>query len=502
MTDPSPTPSTTDALALRPGTRVGKYTVVRRLAVGGMAELYLVRAGGAAGFERTFALKRVRPLLASDSAFVEMFLREARLAASLDHPNVARVIDVGEVKGEYFLVMELVHGRSLREVLSATAPGRISLESGLTIVHAAAGGLHHAHDARRPTGEPLHIVHRDVSPSNVLVSFVGEVKVVDFGIAKALADTCQTRGESVKGKIGYMSPEQCLGDMVDRRSDVFALGILLYEVTTGRRLFTGDSQFGVMNRTLLGRYDRPSAVVPGYPDELEAVVLRALQVQPKARYPTARALQDDLENVAKSCGLALTSVAVETMMRSAFGPTPAPDEGSDDVVSFSPDTQSEPRSRSRTRTRVPWFVPWLASGATAAVVVTGVLWNAGARHSEAAVATVANAPAVVAPDSAPATAPEPSSRAPVIAAPLPPTNAGDQDVATAVREAAPESAPREEEPAPRPGTSQAPELGEKPPTAAKNGGRTRSGDSKRSTKRPRKPGGQPTPKRPLFLEGM
>jgi serine/threonine-protein kinase len=314
-----------DPHALRPGTRLGKYTILRRFAVGGMAELYLAKATGAAGFEKVFALKRVRPVLASDRDFVEMFLREARIAACLDHPNIARVIDVGHAGMDYFFVMEFVHGESLRNVLKAGADrAGIPIECGVAIIHAAARGLHHAHEATKPTGEPLLIVHRDVSPSNVLVSFHGDVKVVDFGIAKALAETRQTSAGVLKGKVGYMSPEQCIGDPVDRRSDVFGLGILLYEVTTCRRLFTGESQFAVMNQVMRGRFERPRDVVDDYPADLEDVVLAALRVEPEARQPTAEALQLDLERVAKQHGFGLSPRVLEDMMRGMFGERPAP----------------------------------------------------------------------------------------------------------------------------------------------------------------------------------
>ncbi|HWB77352.1 MAG TPA: serine/threonine-protein kinase [Nannocystaceae bacterium] len=473
------TPTGLDALALVPGMRVGKYVVVRRLAVGGMAELYLVRAAGAAGFERAFALKRVRPLFAGDPGFIEMFLREARLAASLDHPNVARVLDVGEAMGEYFLVMELVHGRSLREVLSATSSrGGVELECALTIVHAAAGGLHHAHEARKPNGDPLEIIHRDVSPSNVLVSFTGEVKLVDFGIAKALADTCQTRGESVKGKIGYMSPEQCLGDTVDRRSDVFALGILLYEVTTGRRLFTGDSQFGVMNRTLLGHYERPTAVVPDYPPELEAVVVRALQREPDARYGTARELQDDLEQIARARGLALTARPVEAMMHATFG---APPEPAEELASIEAPTQHDagtdavPTVLEPRRPRKRAVAPWIAAVVAAGVGGAALLWAVGAPRSEASVA----APAITSAASTPVATREVAASPAPIVAPAP---------AVIARDVAPsETIASTPAPAPAPAKVAAPE---------------RSSTSKRSSRRARKPRASRSPNKPLFLDGM
>ena len=235
-------------------TRLGKYEVLFSLATGGMARIYVGRSTGIGAFERHVVLKLILPEKANDTIAINMFLDEARLASSLNHQNVAQVFDVGEDAGIHFLAMEFVHGQDLRSVLAtAGAAGtRIPYELGLAIVGGAAAGLHHAHERRGPDGKPLGIVHRDVSPSNIMIGYDGSIKVLDFGIAKAAARSAETVSGVIKGKFAYMSPEQCRGRDVDRRSDVFALGIILYEITTQHRCFRAESDFDTMHRIVTG----------------------------------------------------------------------------------------------------------------------------------------------------------------------------------------------------------------------------------------------------------
>ncbi len=286
-----------------------------------MAELYLAKARGIAGFEKPCVLKLVLPHLADDRAFAEMFLAEARLAATLDHPNVVHVVDIGEVGGEYFFVMEYVHGRDVRALLRAR-PGAIPLPAALTIAHGIAEGLHYVHEQRDGDGKFLGLVHRDVSPSNVMVRFDGCVKLVDFGIAKATEQRNATRTGILKGKVHYMSPEQCEGHTIDRRTDVFALGILLYEMTTGRTLFTGANDYYVMSRIVRGIYARPREVDPAYPEALERIVLRALARDPAERYVSAQALQLDLEAYARDARISLSPRVLAQTMLELFGDVP------------------------------------------------------------------------------------------------------------------------------------------------------------------------------------
>ncbi len=319
------TAATAKAELLAPGAQVGRYHLLRRLAIGGMAELHLACAEGVAGFQKVVVLKRVLPHLAADRSFVDLFLNEARLAANLDHPNLVQVMDIGEADGEYFYVMEYVHGRNARELLGEAANrGGMPLSVALAVVIATASGLHHAHERTDLEGRPLGLVHRDVSPSNVLISYDGAIKVTDFGIAKASARTAETIGGAMKGKIGYMSPEQCRGEAVDRRSDIFALGILLYELTTTERLFFGESDFAVLNKVVHGRFDSPSSRVPDYPPALERIVLRALALEPAERYPSAGELLRDIEAFAHEQRLLCSAAVVTDWMNEAFGTPPFP----------------------------------------------------------------------------------------------------------------------------------------------------------------------------------
>jgi serine/threonine protein kinase len=292
--------------------RLGKYELLRRVAVGGMAELFLARATGIEGFEKLVVLKRILPQHAGDGRFIRMFLQEARLAATLVHPNVIQVYDIGKVGGTYFFTMEYVHGVDARRLLQIAHDRgqRLPLEHALGIVLGTAAGLHYAHEKVSTDGRPLGIVHRDVSSSNVLVSYDGCPKLVDFGIAKANQTRSETQPGTTKGKIQYMSPEQCQGEAVDRRSDVFSLGVLLYELTTGSRPFDGDNDAVVLRSLLSGTVMRPSERCSDYPPDLEAIVLRALAIAPGDRYATAEALQLALEGFVRERRLVVSPVAL------------------------------------------------------------------------------------------------------------------------------------------------------------------------------------------------
>ncbi|MEM1030560.1 MAG: serine/threonine-protein kinase [Myxococcota bacterium] len=313
-------------LTLERGARLGKYEVLAPLGEGGMAQVYLARTGGIEGFEKLVAVKRILPALASDDDFVQMFLDEARLAATLDHPHVAAVLDIGESDGDFFFVMEHLHGKDVRALLRAAARAgeRLSLAKALTIVTRVAAGLHHAHTRRDADGRPLGIVHRDVSLSNILVTYDGAVKIVDFGVAKAMSRRSRTRTGTVKGKIQYMSPEQCRGDDVDRRSDVFALGIVLFELTTGTRLFGRKDDVAIMHQLVYGALPRPSSRVDHYPAALETVVMKALAQKPEQRFESAQALQEALENFARDAHLTLSNIELAATMRTLYGEPPDP----------------------------------------------------------------------------------------------------------------------------------------------------------------------------------
>jgi hypothetical protein len=303
------------------GPRMGKYRLIRRLAEGGMGEIFIGRAEGRAGFEKIVVLKRILQQNVSDRDAVRMFLDEARLMAALNHPNIVQVYDFGTASGGHFFAMEYVPGEDVGRIMkAATLAGRaLPLELAIGVIAEAAAGLHYAHEMKAPDGTELQIVHRDISPSNVLVSYDGAVKLTDFGIAKWNKRLTETRYGALKGKLQYMSPEQCRADPLDRRSDVFGLGILLYELTTGTRLFQGTSDFGVLEQIVNHDAPRPSTRRPGYPPAVERIVMRALARNPDERYQTARDLQLELEAYALEARLPISAVARAAEMHALFG---------------------------------------------------------------------------------------------------------------------------------------------------------------------------------------
>ncbi len=300
--------------------RLGKYQLIRRLAVGGMAEIFLARVTGIEGFEKLVVLKRILPQYAEDARFIRMFVQEARLAATLHHVNIAQVYDIGRIAGAYFFTMEYIHGVDAREIFrKARGEARtIPLEHALGVVIHTAAGLHYAHEKAAPDGTPLGLVHRDVSPSNIVIGFDGGVKLVDFGIAKATDQRSETKTGSLKGKIAYMSPEQCNSEPLDRRSDVFALGIVLYELTTGVPAFVGGSELATLKMITEQDVYPPSSHVLEYPPALERIVLKALRRDKEARYQTAQALQNDLERFAFDHRVQVSSAGLARYVRKLF----------------------------------------------------------------------------------------------------------------------------------------------------------------------------------------
>ncbi|HEU4731957.1 MAG TPA: serine/threonine-protein kinase, partial [Kofleriaceae bacterium] len=314
------TPSQASRRFLGPGDKLGKYELIRQIAVGGMAELYLARTVGIEGFEKLACVKRILPQYIDNPSFVTMFLNEARLAATLHHPNIAQVYDIGQEDGEYFFSMEYVHGEDLGRLVAAGRENGvpISLDCALTLAAGLCAGLHHAHEKAGPDGKPLGVVHRDVSPTNVLVSYDGAVKLADFGIARAGGAPSQSI-TGLKGKISYMSPEQCRGrGALDRRSDVFSVGTILYELTTGRTPFLAETEYGVLHQIVTRDADPPSAVVPGYPPALEAIVMRALARDPDRRFSTALELQNQLEDYAHDNRLRVSPLVLARLMSTLF----------------------------------------------------------------------------------------------------------------------------------------------------------------------------------------
>jgi serine/threonine protein kinase len=269
---------------------VGRYAIFDEIASGGMATVYLGRLTGSGGFSRTVAIKRLHPQFAKDPEFVTMFLDEARLAARIRHPNVVPTLDVVAASGELFHVMEYVQGESLSHLARGmkTRGERVPLRILLRIMNDVLQGLHAAHEARDERGVPLCIVHRDVTPQNVLVGVDGVARLLDFGVAKAAGRAHTTQEGQIKGKLSYMAPEQLLSSGVTRETDVYAASVVLWEMLTGERLFTGENELDVVAKLLQRDIHPPSRIAPDVPPELDALVMRGLHSQARERYATAR----------------------------------------------------------------------------------------------------------------------------------------------------------------------------------------------------------------------
>jgi hypothetical protein len=295
---------------------VGRYLLCDPIASGGMATVHLARLIGAEGFSRTVAIKQLHPQFAYDPQFVAMFLDEARLASRIRHPNVVSPLDVVAIPPELFIVMDYVHGEPLSRLVKRSASVAVSARIASALLSQVLLGLHAAHEAVGESGEPLGMVHRDVSPHNVLVAEDGVARVVDFGIAKAKIRTHRTEDGKVKGKLGYMSPEQVNLEAVDRRADVFAAGVVLWELLTATRLFGGDSPAASVEKLLHGTVPAPSSLVPGLPSGLDDVVLCALNRSPDERFQTARAMAHALDQVVAPASALEVASWVEGLVKS------------------------------------------------------------------------------------------------------------------------------------------------------------------------------------------
>jgi serine/threonine-protein kinase len=288
--------------------KFGKYLLLKQIAVGGMGEIFLAQERGFGGVERTLVVKRLLPSLTSSEEFVDMFLDEGRIAAQLSHPNIVQLYEVGQNEGRYYIAMEYVDGLSLAELLirmAHTSTAALPLDVALPVAHGLAAALSYAHGRKDSRGDSLAVVHRDVTPQNVLLSRLGGVKLTDFGIATAANKVHVTTVGKVKGKLAYMAPEQARGEKVDARADLFALGILMYEMTTGvhpfldAARFAGDSPDAVqaLIKIITSPPAPPSAQDPLYPNDLQALVLRCLEKDPDDRLPSAEAVERKLEEL-------------------------------------------------------------------------------------------------------------------------------------------------------------------------------------------------------------
>lgn len=300
-------------------TEFGKYRLLRALATGGMAELFLAEKRSESG--APVVIKRILPHLNKREDFVSMFLDEARIASRLQHPNIVRMIDVGQVSGSYYIAMEFIDGRDLRQIYNQayTMQYALPLPQSIYLISEAAKGLGFAHAWKDElTGKSLGLVHRDVSPQNILVSYKGDVKIADFGIAKATNKVAQTRAGVLKGKYSYMSPEQAVGSKVDHRTDIFALGVVLYEMTTGVRLFKRQTELETLQAIIKCDVQHPAEVIEQYPLPLADIMLRALAKQPDARYQDASQLAHDLEHFLQDSGMPVQQHDIQALMEDLF----------------------------------------------------------------------------------------------------------------------------------------------------------------------------------------
>jgi TonB family protein len=300
---PAPTPAPTPAPKPRasagsPG-GFGRYQLLEKIAAGGMAEVYRARMRGEEGFEKIVAIKRILPHMADNDDFITMFVDEAKLAAQLTHNNIIHIYDLGKEDAYHYIAMEYVEGKDLRSILkTASEKGYpLPVDLALFIASKVANALDYAHRRMGLDGKELNLVHRDVSPQNVLISFEGDIKLCDFGIAKAATKVQQTQAGALKGKLQYMSPEQAWGKKVDRRTDIFSLGIVLFEMLAGERLFSGDTDLTILEQVRDARSEAPSLKNPDVPKKVDQIVLKALAKNPQDRYQNASEMEKDINSV-------------------------------------------------------------------------------------------------------------------------------------------------------------------------------------------------------------
>ncbi|MEN8141249.1 MAG: serine/threonine-protein kinase [Thermodesulfobacteriota bacterium] len=282
--------------------KFGKYELLTRIAAGGMAELYRARISGEAGFTKIIAIKKILPHLLTETELITAFVDEARLAAMLDHPNIIQLHDFGREEGDYFIAMELLQGCDLGSVLRhlKTSGQRLPLNLALFISAKVCAGLEYAHNLHDHGGQPLHIVHRDITPANIFLTDNGVVKIIDFGIARAASHNRATMAGSMMGKVRYMAPEQAAGQKIDYRVDIYALGAVLYEALAGRALFSGE-MLQVLEKVRAGAHDPPEEVIEELPPAVAALINKALRPDPADRYQSCEAMLDDMELCLGQC---------------------------------------------------------------------------------------------------------------------------------------------------------------------------------------------------------
>lgn len=300
-------------------TQFGKYQLLDKIAVGGMAELYRAKLTGAQGFEKLIAIKKILPNLSGEENLVTSFIDEAKLAALLHHENIVQIYDFGSMDSEYFIAMEFLFGKDLRTIRKAAKKRDVPLgmENILYIISRICAGLDYSHNLKDLQGRPLNIIHRDINPQNVLVTYEGQVKIIDYGIAKAASQNTKTRENLIKGKLAYMSPEQANGQAIDHRSDIFSTGIIFYELLAVRRMFEGETMH-VLSLVRDAHYDPPEEVIPDLPAKLNEILRRALAKDPDDRYQSAGEMLADVEEFAFELSLRSNARSFAQYMKELF----------------------------------------------------------------------------------------------------------------------------------------------------------------------------------------
>jgi len=300
--------------------KFGRYSLIDKIGIGGMAEVFLARHTGVEGFEKEIVIKRIRSHLSESPEFVNMFLGEAKLAAQLNHPSIVQIYDLGKIKDSFFIAMEYIPGRDMSAVIPKSKLTGIPfpLEYAFKIAGHVCEALYYAHTKADQMGVPLNIVHRDVSPENIRVAWTGTVKILDFGIAKAATQIHETKAGQIKGKVSCMSPEQVLGKTVDRRSDLFSLGIVLYEWISGFKLFSGDNDLAIMNNIIEGKIYPPSYFRDNIPAEAETILMKALEKEPKNRYQSAADMQLDIDTFLAEHEFMPSNIHLSNFMKQLF----------------------------------------------------------------------------------------------------------------------------------------------------------------------------------------
>src|SRR3954470_24689525 len=298
----------------------GKYVLLERISVGGMAEVFKAKSFGVEGFEKILAIKRILPSLAEDSDFIEMFIDEAKICGQLNHANICQIFELGRVQDSHFIAMEYIWGKDLLQIQNRMRKQRTTMRPEMAGFIAAklCEGLDYAHKKKDATGRPLQIIHRDISPQNILISYEGELKVIDFGIAKAASRSSKTQAGVLKGKFGYMSPEQVRGLPLDRRSDVFAIGNILYELLTSDRLFMGESDFETLEKVRNVDVPPVTSINKNVPPELERIINKALARDVDERFQWANEMQEALHAFLLTREPVFTAKHLSTWMREQF----------------------------------------------------------------------------------------------------------------------------------------------------------------------------------------